>query len=61
MNFISSLLTAVTAYGNGRFVAKANPSRLGCGMVRLEGRPCGWQNRTPRVYGAFGIEQESDA
>ncbi len=35
MNFISSLRSTVTAYGNGRFAARANRSRSGCGMVRL--------------------------
>src|SRR6266487_771297 len=38
MNFISSLRSTVTAYGNGRFAARANRSRHGCGMVRLSRR-----------------------
>ena len=35
MNFISSLRSAVTGYGNGKFVAGVNRSPSGCGMARL--------------------------
>ncbi len=38
MNFISSLPTVVTEHGNGRFAARVNRSRRGCGMVRLTRR-----------------------
>src|SRR6266567_4149040 len=57
MNFISSLRSTVTAYGNGKSAGRVNRSRPGCGMsVWIRGgRSCGWQNRTPRVFRAFGI------
>src|SRR6266480_6313512 len=56
MNFISSLRSAVTQYGKGRFAA-GKRSRLGCGMVRLDQRrsPLRLAKSHSASFRAFGI------
>jgi hypothetical protein len=64
MSFMSSLPTVVTEHGNGKFAARVNRSRPGCGMVRLG------QRRTPlrlaklhsgNFLELLEFEQENDA